>query len=836
MIERLKDRLAETGLREDARTRRRVTARPPPRHDVADLGLAPLGRQRIEWADRDMPVLRRHPRALRPRDAPRGPARLGLPARDHRDGQPGAHAARPAAPTWCSWPPTRSRPRTTSRPRLVAGLRHRHLRPPRARTTTPTTAHITRRDRPRAAHHDGRRRRRRSAMLHARAAREMLDGRASAAPRRPPPASSACGRWRPRAACALPGRSRSTTPRPSTCSTTATAPASRRSTASCAPPTSCSPAAGPSWPATAGAAAAWPRALRGMGANVIVTEVNPLRALEAVDGRLPGHADRRGRARRRHLHHRHRRRQRASASEHFAAMKDGAILANTGHFNVEIDLPGLAGAGRRRCARCARSVRGVRDARRPPASTCWPRGACVNLAAAEGHPAAVMDMSFANQALSAEYLAREGRRARAAGLRGAAREIDDEIARAEARRRWASSIDTLTDEQRALPGLVGPGHVSAAPPATAPAAADGLAPHDIIASPTRACEMLDQTLLPGERGRCCAARLAARWSTPSGGWPSAARPRSGWPGRWAWPWRRRGPPATSPALRAEVARAAAALRDGAAHGGQPGLGGRRAGPPGRRAPGSGRRRSRARPRRRRARRSTTTRCDRCRRIGAHAPRPDRPRRAASSPTATPGRWPPGGYGTALGVVRAAHAADPTRARAGAARPARCSRARGSRPGSSARDGHPVHADRRRDGRLDDGRGRRHPRRGGRRPHRRQRRRRQQDRHLRPGRAGPRARHPVHRGRAHHARSTSRTPIGRGHPHRGALGRRGARAGALRPPRRAGRAPPWPTRPSTARRRASWRRSSPSRACTARPTSARWRRRWRRPPPRPARAA
>jgi adenosylhomocysteinase len=88
--------------------------------------------------------------------------------------------------------------------------------------------------------------------------------------------------------------------------------------------------------------------------------------------------------------------------EHFAVMKDGAVLANAGHFDVEIDLPGLTAAARRR-----RRVRRVLDefdlgdGRRLYVAA---EGRLVNLAAAEGHPADVMDMSFADQALAAEWL------------------------------------------------------------------------------------------------------------------------------------------------------------------------------------------------------------------------------------------------------------------------------------------------------------------------------------------------------------------------------------------------------------------------------------------------
>ena len=184
--------------------------------------------------------------------------------------------------------------------------------------------------------------------------------------------------------------------------------------------------------------------LRGMGANVIVVEVNPLRALEAVmegfqvmpvaeaarvgDIFITATGD-----------------VNVLRGEHVAVMKDGAILANTGHFNVEIDLPALAGL--------AESVTEVRpsvqeyrmaDGRR---IHLLAEGRLLNLSCAEGHPASVMDMSFANQALSVEYLAREGS-ASNARVYAVPRHIDDEIATL----KLASlgvEIDVLTDEQLA---------------------------------------------------------------------------------------------------------------------------------------------------------------------------------------------------------------------------------------------------------------------------------------------------------------------------------------------------------------------------------------------------
>jgi adenosylhomocysteinase len=128
--------------------------------------------------------------------------------------------------------------------------------------------------------------------------------------------------------------------------------------------------------------------------------------------------------------------------EHFAAMKDGAIVCNSGHFNVELDLDGLA--------RIASSRRYVREmveefvvkGRR---IMVLAEGRLINLAAAEGHPASVMDMSFANQALAAEVLARDaGKMTRAVHRLPLA--VDQEIARLKLQT-MGIGIDTLTPEQ-----------------------------------------------------------------------------------------------------------------------------------------------------------------------------------------------------------------------------------------------------------------------------------------------------------------------------------------------------------------------------------------------------
>ncbi len=124
-------------------------------------------------------------------------------------------------------------------------------------------------------------------------------------------------------------------------------------------------------------------------------------------------------------------------------MKDGAILSNTGHFNVEIDIPALqALAVERRMAREFVEEFTIADGRR---LYLIADGRLVNLAAAEGHPALVMDMSFANQALGVEYAVQH-----AAELDRKVYPVPDEIDREIARLKLATmgvEIDTLTEEQ-----------------------------------------------------------------------------------------------------------------------------------------------------------------------------------------------------------------------------------------------------------------------------------------------------------------------------------------------------------------------------------------------------
>ncbi|HYB53626.1 MAG TPA: adenosylhomocysteinase, partial [Thermoanaerobaculia bacterium] len=181
---------------------------------------------------------------------------------------------------------------------------------------------------------------------------------------------------------------------------------------------------------------------RGLGANVIVTEIDPTKAIEAV---LDGHrvlpmsqaapigdvfvtlTGNKGVLR----------------GEHFAAMKDGAVICNSGHFNVEIDIPALEAQSRgRRMIRDFVEEFTLSDGRR---IHLLADGRLINLAAAEGHPASVMDMSFANQALAAEYMIRnhatlEDR------VYAVPEEIDREIARLKLEA-MGTTIDRPTPDQ-----------------------------------------------------------------------------------------------------------------------------------------------------------------------------------------------------------------------------------------------------------------------------------------------------------------------------------------------------------------------------------------------------
>jgi len=180
----------------------------------------------------------------------------------------------------------------------------------------------------------------------------------------------------------------------------------------------------------------------GMGAQVVVTEVDPLRALEAG---MDGYAVRplRDAARVGDVFVTVTGDTSVIRREHMEGMKDGAILANSGHFDVEIDKAALneLAVGKRRIREFVDEYR-LADGRR---LNLLAEGRLVNLAAAEGHPAAVMDMSFANQALCAEWIVKyhEGLEPT---VHGVPPDIDAEVARLKLRA-MGIEIDALTAEQ-----------------------------------------------------------------------------------------------------------------------------------------------------------------------------------------------------------------------------------------------------------------------------------------------------------------------------------------------------------------------------------------------------
>jgi adenosylhomocysteinase len=184
--------------------------------------------------------------------------------------------------------------------------------------------------------------------------------------------------------------------------------------------------------------------MRGLGAQVIVTEIDSVKALEAVmDGfrvmpmreaapladlivTVTGNIN-------------------VVDREHFESMKDGAMMANSGHFDSEVNLRALeqmAGEGRRTLRPMVEEFRIAEN----KSLIVLGEGRLVNLAAAEGHPASVMDMSFANQALSAEYLAKEGKNLEPE-VYPVPRDIDHEIARLKLVA-MNIEIDTLTEDQQ----------------------------------------------------------------------------------------------------------------------------------------------------------------------------------------------------------------------------------------------------------------------------------------------------------------------------------------------------------------------------------------------------
>jgi len=181
---------------------------------------------------------------------------------------------------------------------------------------------------------------------------------------------------------------------------------------------------------------------RGAGAEVIVTEIDPTKALEAVmDGfrvmsmpeaaklgdvfcTVTGNKN-------------------VLSKDHFEVMKDGAIISNSGHFNVEIDINALEKmSSSKRTTRSSVEEYSLRDGRK---INLLGEGRLINLAAAEGHPASVMDMSFANQALSAEYMLKH-----AAELKAQVYVVPEAIDRQIAKLKLESmgvQMDKLTPEQ-----------------------------------------------------------------------------------------------------------------------------------------------------------------------------------------------------------------------------------------------------------------------------------------------------------------------------------------------------------------------------------------------------
>jgi adenosylhomocysteinase len=183
---------------------------------------------------------------------------------------------------------------------------------------------------------------------------------------------------------------------------------------------------------------------QGMGANVIVTEVDPLRALEAVmDGyRVMPMAEA---ARMGDIFVTATGDINVLDEHHFAVMKPGAIVANSGHFNVEINIKGLESMSSGKPKLVRPFVEEYRIDGKP--IYLLGEGRLINLAAAEGHPASVMDMSFANQALAAEYMVKEGKNL-GPNVYTIPADIDKEIARLKLEA-MGVQIDTLTPQQAA---------------------------------------------------------------------------------------------------------------------------------------------------------------------------------------------------------------------------------------------------------------------------------------------------------------------------------------------------------------------------------------------------
>ncbi|MGB6299690.1 MAG: adenosylhomocysteinase [Rivularia sp. (in: cyanobacteria)] len=181
---------------------------------------------------------------------------------------------------------------------------------------------------------------------------------------------------------------------------------------------------------------------RGMGGNVIVTEIDPIRAIEAVmDGfrvlpmaEAASHGD---------LFITVTGNKHVIRPEHFDAMKDGAMVCNSGHFDIEIDLKSLGAK-----ASEVKEVRNFTQEYKLPSGksiVVLGEGRLINLSAAEGHPSAVMDMSFANQALACEYLVKNKGKLEP-GLYSIPEDVDKDIARLKLEA-MGIKIDTLTPAQ-----------------------------------------------------------------------------------------------------------------------------------------------------------------------------------------------------------------------------------------------------------------------------------------------------------------------------------------------------------------------------------------------------
>jgi adenosylhomocysteinase len=179
-----------------------------------------------------------------------------------------------------------------------------------------------------------------------------------------------------------------------------------------------------------------------MGANVIVTEIDPTKAIEAVmDGfRVMPMAEAASQG---DLFITVTGNKHVIRSEHFDAMKDGAMVCNSGHFDIEIDLETLGAKATE--VKEARKFTQEYKLSNGKSIIVLGEGRLINLAAAEGHPSAVMDMSFANQALACEYLVKNQGKLEP-GLHSIPVEVDKEIARLKLQA-MGIQIDTLTSDQ-----------------------------------------------------------------------------------------------------------------------------------------------------------------------------------------------------------------------------------------------------------------------------------------------------------------------------------------------------------------------------------------------------